>query len=650
MNEYLGLDPRPVKIRLPLSGSLDLTYRCNNSCAHCWVRLPAAAPERRREMTASEILALAGEARALGCRKWYLSGGEPLLRPDFKEILKGLLEIAGSVVLNTNATLMTPGIARLLASRKARTLVSLYGATAGTHDRTTGRPGSFEAMRKGVSLLRKAGAAVTMQAVPMTGNEGEFRAMLRLAGRLGGTTRLGASWLYLTGDRNERRNREILKQRLDPALVVKMDPPALPSGDGEAEAAGCGAPAKGGALYAGCIMDRNAFHVDPYGGLSFCQFVRDPALRCDLKKTGFRAGWEEFLPSLRTLVKPDRAYRESCGACERRADCAWCPAYSYLEHGRHDRKIDYLCRVADETRRAKEETMSRQRLYFRVAGITIRVDSDLPFEAETFHPKLRKFLADGPGPDTVSLRYHFSLPPLDARTLGRPVLRDQPWKIYSSRGSWLYYCGPEKGRPYQIGVFSGDYSKGEIYNRDDSYFRRGNVLSLTMFSTDQILLSQLLADRDGCFFHAAGLDVGGRGVLFVGHSEAGKSTLTKMLMPEAEVLCDDRMIVRRDAGGFRIHGNWGHGEIPIVSAGSAPLAAVFFPVKSSKNEAVPVTGTAEKAKRLLPCLIRPLETSRWWEKSLGFVDAFAAGVPCYDLHFDLSGRAAEVVKNVIGKR
>lgn len=650
MDAYLGCDPGHGRIRLPLSGSLDLTYRCNNACLHCWVRLPAGAPERKREMTASEILALAREARAMGCRKWYVSGGEPLLRPDFERILKGLLDASGGLVLNTNATLMTPGLARLLASRKARTLVSLYGATAGTHDLITGRPGSFDAMRKGVSLLEKAGAAVTIQAVPMKANEAEFRAMLRLAGRLGDVTRLGASWLYCAGDRDPRRNLEILAQRLDPARAVEFDPPALPSGDDEPAAAGCGARAGSGALYAGCIMERDAFHLDPYGGLSFCPFIRDPALRSDARTTGFRAGWEEFLPSLRNRVKPGRAYREACGSCERRADCAWCPAFAYLEHGRHDRKIEYLCRVAEETRRAKEEKMRRQRLYFRVAGITIRVDSDLPFEPETFHPKLRKFLAGGPGPDMVSLRYHFSLPPLDARTLGRPVLRELPWKIYSSRGSWVYYCGPEKGRPYQIGVFGGDYSRGDIYNRDDAYFRRGGVLSLTMFSTDQILLSQLLADRDGCFFHAAGLDVGGRGVLFVGHSEAGKSTLAKMLMPRAEILCDDRMIVRRDGDGFRIHGNWGHGEIPIVSASSAPLAAVFFPVKSARNEAVPVTGTAEKAKRLLPCLIRPLETSRWWGKSLGFLDAFAAAIPCYDLHFDLSGRAAEVVKGVIGRR
>ena len=38
-----------------------------------------------------------------------------------------------------------------------------------------------------------------------------------------------------------------------------------------------------------------------------------------------------------------------------------------------------------------------------------------------------------------------------------------------------------------------------------------------------------------------------------------------------EVLCDDRNIVRRSPGGFRVYGTWSHGEVPIVSSASAPL-------------------------------------------------------------------------------
>ena len=78
-------------------------------------------------------------------------------------------------------------------------------------------------------------------------------------------------------------------------------------------------------------------------------------------------------------------------------------------------------------------------------------------------------------------------------------------------------------------------------------------------------------------------DHGGQGLLFVGHSEAGKSTTVKMLQGKAEILCDDRNIVRRWPEGFRVHGTWSHGEVPLVSAASAPLSAIFFLHKSKQN-------------------------------------------------------------------
>ena len=37
--------------RLPLDGKLDLTYRCNNTCRHCWLWLPPDAPEGREELS-----------------------------------------------------------------------------------------------------------------------------------------------------------------------------------------------------------------------------------------------------------------------------------------------------------------------------------------------------------------------------------------------------------------------------------------------------------------------------------------------------------------------------------------------------------------------------------------------------------------------
>ena len=124
--------------------------------------------------------------------------------------------------------------------------------------------------------------------------------------------------------------------------------------------------------------------------------------------------------------------------------------------------------------------------------------------------------------------------------------------------------------------------------------------------------------------------------MFIGHSDAGKSTMVKLLKEKAEILCDERIIVRRWPEGFKIHGNWAHGEVPEVSAGSAPLKAIFFLEQSTENRIVPIEDKQEKIRRLLACLIKPFDTVDWWSKMLSLTDSIVREVPCYSLHFNMN--------------
>ncbi len=142
--------------RLPLKGSIDLTYRCNNRCRHCWLW----TDDGRGELSKEEIFDIVDQARAMGCREWAISGGEPMLRPDFAEIFDYITSRSRTYSLNTNGTLITPEIAQLM-KRKGSKMVALYGATAEVHDHITRNPGSFDATMRGFELLREAGAGFT---------------------------------------------------------------------------------------------------------------------------------------------------------------------------------------------------------------------------------------------------------------------------------------------------------------------------------------------------------------------------------------------------------------------------------------------------------------------------------------------------------
>ena len=291
-------------------------------------------------------------------------------------------------------------------------------------------------------------------------------------------------------------------------------------------------------------------------------------------------------------------------------------------------------------------TAQGDRRCYQIAGITLQVEADLPISEETFAPRFKPFEVDAPGEDVVSLHHHFALPDLSGRDLGQLVYRRPPWAIYQRNGSWTYLgISPDADDPelHRVAVFNQEHTRGRIHTPNEDAFRRGHLDALTLFPTDQILLARLLADRQGCYLHAAGMILDGRGLAFVGHSEAGKSTLVTMLRERGEILCDDRIILRRWAEGWRIHGTWSHGEVPLVSGASAPLRAILFLEQAGANHLLPIEDRRELARRLPFYMIKPLATADWWEKMLALVEVMVQEVPAYRLQFDLSGRAAEVL-------
>jgi MoaA/NifB/PqqE/SkfB family radical SAM enzyme len=655
MSKYSRAKVLQAMPRLPLKATLDLTYRCNNNCRHCWLRIRPDSRERQRELDRDEIKDLVGEARAMGCRQWSLSGGEPMLRPDFPDVFDYITRKAAGYTINTNGTLITPYIARLMR-RKGSKLVALYGATAGVHDHVTRNPGSFEATMRGFAHLKEAGAGFVVQLIPMRDNYHQWGEMVELAQSLSRHWRCGAPWLYLSACGDPLRNQEIRHQRLDPREVVDLDKPA-PSDPGSESRDGqtqdehtCRRVEGEDRLFSACIAARRDFHVDPYGGMTFCGFIQDPALRYDLRQGSFREAWETFIPSLADKVRGGDEYFENCAACELRSDCRWCPVYGYLEHGRFSAPVEYLCGVAREARRFKENWQRNHRRYYQIAGVTVGVESDLPFTDATFDPKFERFRVDGPGEDTVTIRHHFSLPDLDTRDLGQEVYRQPPWAIYENGDSLIYLGispGGGTGHIHRVMVVNREHTRARIYHSGEQVLHSEGLRSLSLLPTDQLLLARLLADRQACYLHSSGAILDGQGLLFAGHSEAGKSTIVKMLDGQAEILCDDRNIVRRWPDGFRVHGTWSHGEVPQVSASSARLGAILFLEKAPDNRLVPLDGSWQIVPRLLACLVKPFVTADWWEKMLDLMAQIAQDVPCYVLRFDKSGQAVDVLKELV---
>ncbi|MDT8390367.1 MAG: radical SAM protein [Lentisphaeria bacterium] len=633
-------------LRLPRSGSIDLTYRCDNNCLHCWQRLPIGAPIQTKELSFEAIRGIVDQARQAGCSHWSISGGEPMLRPDFAEIFDYLTRRAAGYNLNTNGTLLTPALAKLL-TRKGVKMVAVYGADARTHDQITRSPGSFEACMRGMAYLREAGAGFTVQLVPMRDNFHQLDKMIELAKRLSPAYRLGASWLYLSATRDAGKNEEILRQRLSPADVVAMDPPRPGLGDytgGEgdrvsAEGFGggcCRTRTDGGGFLDECILRGHQFHIDPFGFMSLCYFMKDPSMRFDLNTYSFDEIWNKRLPACAAHHPGQDEYDARCGACDDRDACGWCPAYSFLERGRLSADIPYLCEMAKETRRHKKAWIKNHYQRFAIAGMTVHVDSDIPLKKTTFDKRFETFRTDQPGQDHLYISHHFSLPELDILSDAQLVYERLPWAVYRLGRSWIYLAlgaNPDHSKASCVAIFNNDHTHVRVHHPNEDLIRRGGLSALTAFPSDQIMLARVLADRDGCYLHSSGLILNGQGVLFVGASDAGKSTMVKMLKAYGTLLTDDRNIVRRWPDGHRVHGTWSHGEVPLVSNREVPLRAILFLEQAKEDQITLITNRRRIVHELLNRVIKPFCTIDWWEKTAGILAAVAAEVPCHQFRF-----------------
>ncbi len=632
--------------RFPSMGLLDLTYRCNNNCRHCWCIDDEHKERVNEELSVDTIKRIVLEARQVGCQHWYISGGEPMLRKDFSEILDFLSHNSRSYSLNTNGTCITPAIASLM-KRGSANFVSLYGATKQIHDYITRNSGSFEATMRGMALLREAGAPFTVQIMPMRDNFHQYRKMCVLASTLSPFSRIGAPWLYLSASGDAERNKEIQRQRLSAEKAVSL---ISPSSQCVAATTGptigiCRYQNGKHFLFSGCIEMLRNFHINPYGFMSFCSLIQDASLRYDLKKGNFQDGWFKFLPSLVHKVKGAQKYINSCGRCKLKGICNWCAAYGYLEHRRFDAKIDYFCKIAFAQHRRDSNWLRRHRRYYQVAGIAIRVDSDLAFSAHTFSPAVEAFRVREPTAVTelIILRHRFGSFDLKKIPCDTTLYKSSSWEVYKKGDNWVY-VKKAKNRILAIVIFDKSHAHGTVYHNTRSYFLQGYMTALAVMLKDPVYLVPFLTQRQGCFFHACAVSFRGKGGLFLGPSGAGKSTLAGLLKGNFRILGDECIAIRKETSGIVLHGTWRVSKSHNIYRQPTPLAAIFFLKKSKENCICRITDKKIIRTHILQCLLRSLTTVEWWEQSLAFVEMLIREFPCYELRFDRSGCIAEKLR------
>lgn len=148
---------KAIQTGTPLSGTFELTARCNLDCKMCYIHKRANDPAaKREELTTEQWIALAKAAQEQGMLLLLLTGGEPFVRRDFFDIYDACTALGLSVSINTNGTCITPEIIkRLKRNAPARINITLYGASSETYEKLCGDASAYERAYQAVLACRK---------------------------------------------------------------------------------------------------------------------------------------------------------------------------------------------------------------------------------------------------------------------------------------------------------------------------------------------------------------------------------------------------------------------------------------------------------------------------------------------------------------
>ena len=170
----------------PLTANFELTPLCNLHCDMCFVRLTRQQVDERGGLhDANSWLAIARQLQQMGTLFILLTGGEPMLHPEFHRIYTTLRSMGFIMTLNTNGTMITEEMCRDTFREKPRRVnVTLYGSNADTYGRLCHNREGYERTVNALHLLRKYDIDTKLNLSMVRENSADYDAIMALADKL----------------------------------------------------------------------------------------------------------------------------------------------------------------------------------------------------------------------------------------------------------------------------------------------------------------------------------------------------------------------------------------------------------------------------------------------------------------------------------
>jgi radical SAM protein with 4Fe4S-binding SPASM domain len=334
-----ALHRRSASERFPIAAGFELTHRCNLACVHCYVNLAANDREaQNRELSTDEWKRVVDQTVEAGVLYLTLTGGEPLLRPDFCEIYEYAHGRGLVMTVYTNATIITERHLELWRRCPPRSLeITQYGWTRETYDAVTDAGAQYDRFQRGLQRVRDVGVTVTLKAIAMRANVHELHQILGFAKQ----EKLDFRYDAILSPRIDG-GRKPLAQRLTPAEIAAIDAAEDKETSTFADYCRTNSDHPPDDRRYRCGAGVNTLLVDPYGKMHICELSRRPGW--DVLRDGLQRGFDEAFTAIRAEKREDVS---GCGSCGAAGACANCTGMSELEARSNDVGDPYFCNVAD---------------------------------------------------------------------------------------------------------------------------------------------------------------------------------------------------------------------------------------------------------------------------------------------------------------
>lgn len=337
---------RSALLQHPVNGTLELLPLCNMHCDMCYIRLnQGEVLDRGGLILADDWIRLGREMAKAGVLFLLLTGGEPLLFPDFRKFYVELKKLGMVLTVNTNGTLLDEEWADFFKKYRPRRInITLYGSDDAAYEKLCHYPGGFSKTVRAIRLLCDRKVDVKINGSVTRWNREDMEAIYRIGRDLNVPVHMDTYMLpgieerSFPPDQQSRllpedaaaaelyvRQQEMSQEdfiRYRQMMLAQLNQQDLCFPD-----------------QITCMAGNCSFAISWQGEMRPCVTFEKPAV--SVLEYGFEEAWKKI-----SSMSKELKLSEKCVKCRLRPICKTCPASAYLESGSYSGVPEYLCRYA----------------------------------------------------------------------------------------------------------------------------------------------------------------------------------------------------------------------------------------------------------------------------------------------------------------